>query len=80
MPLFSWIVFQFTKEIFLLNRCKVQIKKKDGNKAKPNQTILEISGNASDILTCERTALNLLSRMCGIATQTSNLKKQLKSV
>ena len=47
--------------------------------AKTNQTILEISGNAGDVLTCERTALNLLSRMCGIATQTNNLKKQIKS-
>ena len=46
---------------------------------KPNQTILEISGNAGDVLTCERTALNLLSRMCGIATQTNSLKKLVKS-
>ena len=41
---------------------------------------MEIKGNAGNILTCERTALNLLSRMCGIATQTNNLKKQIKSV
>ena len=41
---------------------------------------MEISGYAGDILTCERTALNLLSRMCGIATQTNNLKKQIKSI
>ena len=47
--------------------------------AKANQTILEINGNARDVLTCERTVLNLLSRMCGIATQTNNLKKQIKS-
>ena len=55
-----------------------EINKKDGNIAKANQTILEIIGNAGDILTCERTVLNLLSRMCGIATQTNNLKKQIK--
>ena len=53
--------------------------KKDGSVAKANQTILEINGNAGDVLTCERTVLNLLSRMCGIATQTNNLKKQIKS-
>ena len=41
---------------------------------------MEVSGNAGDILTCERTVLNLLSRMCGIATQTNNLKKQIKIV
>jgi len=71
---------KFSKEIFSLKKCRVQIKKKDGQRAKPNQTILEISGNASNILICERTALNLLSRMCGIATQTNNLKKQIRSV
>ena len=70
----------YAKEIFALKKCKTKIYKKDGKIAKANQTILEIKGNAGDILTCERTALNLLSRMCGIATQTNNLKKQIKSV
>ena len=68
---------KFAKDIFALKKCKTQIYKKDGKIAKANQTILKISGNAGDILTCERTALNLLSRMCGIATQTNNLKKQI---
>ena len=70
---------KFVRDIFALKKCKTRIYKKDGNMAKTNQTILEISGNAGDVLTCERTALNLLSRMCGIATQTNNLKKQIKS-
>jgi len=71
---------KYAKEIFALKKCKTKIYKKDGKIAKANQTILEIKGNAGDVLTCERTALNLLSRMCGIATQTNNLKKQIKSV
>ena len=69
---------KFTKELFSLKKCKVNISRKDGSLIKANQTILIINGNARDVLTCERTALNLLSRMCGIATQTSNLKKQIK--
>ena len=69
---------KFVKELFSLKKCKVKITKNDGSLAKANQTILIISGDAGDILTCERTALNLLSRMCGIATQTNNLKKQIK--
>ena len=69
---------KFVKEIFLLKKCRVIIEKKDGKLVKANQTILSINGNAGNILTCERTALNLLSRMCGIATQTNNLKKQIK--
>ena len=70
---------KFAKYIFSLKKCRTQILKKDGSVSKVNQTILEINGNAGDVLTCERTVLNLLSRMCGIATQTNNLKKQIKS-
>ena len=70
---------KFAKYIFSLKKCRTRILKKDGSVAKVNQTILEINGNAGDVLTCERTVLNLLSRMCGIATQTNNLKKQIKS-
>ena len=70
---------KFAKYIFSLKKCRTQILKKDGSVSKVNQTILEINGNAKDVLICERTVLNLLSRMCGIATQTNNLKKQIKS-
>ena len=65
------------KDIFVLKGCKVKILKKDGTKIKKNQTILEISGNPQAILACERTALNLLSRMSGIATQTNELVKKI---
>ena len=70
---------KFARDIFALKKCRVKIYQKDGKIAKVNQTILEINGNVKDILTCERTALNLLSRMCGIANKTNNLKKQIKS-
>ena len=67
----------YAKEIFKLKGCSSKILKKDGSKIKPNQTIIIISGNAGNILTCERTALNLLTRMSGIATQTNNLVKKI---
>jgi nicotinate-nucleotide pyrophosphorylase (carboxylating) len=69
---------KFARDVFALKKCRTQICKKDGNIAKANQTILVVKGNAENVLTCERTVLNLLSRMCGIATQTNNLKKQIK--
>jgi len=69
----------FTKDIFLMKRCKVKILKKDGQKIKPNQTVLTISGSAKSILSCERTALNLLSRMSGIATQTHFIVKKISN-
>lgn len=68
---------KYAKEIFKLKGCTVVILKKDGSKINPNQTIMTISGNAGDILTCERTALNLLTRMSGIATQTNFLVQKI---
>ena len=64
---------KFAKEIFNLKGCRVRILKKDGQKVIPNQAIMIISGDARQILKCERTVLNLLTRMSGIATQTNNL-------
>ncbi len=70
----------FVKEIFTSKGCKVKIIKKDGERIKPNQTVLEITGYANVILTCERTALNLLSRMSGIATKTKRLVEKINTV
>ena len=67
----------YAKEIFKLKGCNARIVKKDGSKIKPNQTIMIITGDAGNILTCERTALNLLTRMSGIATQTNELVKKI---
>ena len=69
----------YAKKIFELMGCKVKILKKDGQLVEPNQIIMKISGNAATILTCERTALNLLTRMSGIATQTNFLVKKVQS-
>jgi len=68
---------KYAKKIFEIKGCSVKILKKDGSIIKPNQTIMQITGEAGKILTCERTALNLLTRMSGIATQTSQLVKKI---
>jgi nicotinate-nucleotide pyrophosphorylase (carboxylating) len=70
----------YAKEIFSSKGCKVKIIKKDGKKIKQNQTIIEISGSAQSILSCERTVLNLLSRMSGIATKTKKLVEKINAV
>ncbi|MCH7527008.1 MAG: carboxylating nicotinate-nucleotide diphosphorylase [Planctomycetes bacterium] len=44
---------------------------KDGTRARAGQTIATLEGSARTLLTAERTALNLLGRLCGIATLTS---------
>ncbi|MBI3253650.1 MAG: carboxylating nicotinate-nucleotide diphosphorylase [Nitrosopumilales archaeon] len=71
---------EFAKEIFCLKGCKVKILKKDGSKIIPNQIILRVSGYAKSVLTCERTVLNLLTRMSGIATQTNNLVEKIRRI
>ena len=71
---------KFAGDIFRLKGCSVQTIKKDGTKLKPNQIILQVSGNARTILSCERTALNLLSRMSGIATQANLLVSKIRKI
>lgn len=71
---------RFARDVFSYNGCTVKTGKKDGTEIQANQTILEIYGPARTILTCERTALNLLSRMSGIATQTNELVKKIHAV
>jgi len=68
---------KYAKEIFKLKGCESKIITKDGSKIKPNQTIMKITGDANKILTCERTALNIITRMSGIATQTNELVKKI---
>ena len=67
----------YAKEIFKLKGCKAKIMIKDGSKIRPNQTIMTVTGDADKILTCERTALNIITRMSGIATQTNELVKKI---
>jgi len=50
----------------------------DGQQVKPRQTLIKVSGNARTILSSERTVLNILSRMSGIATKTRQLVNTLK--
>jgi nicotinate-nucleotide pyrophosphorylase (carboxylating) len=46
------------------------VHRQDGQKARAGDFLAEISGSLASILTAERVALNLLQRMCGIATLT----------
>jgi nicotinate-nucleotide pyrophosphorylase (carboxylating) len=57
---------------------KVKAKVIDGEKIQNKQVLMEIFGNARTILSAERTMLNLLSRMSGIATTTRSLVMKLE--
>lgn len=53
---------------------------KDGEKINADDVLLEIEGDARTILGVERTVLNLLMRMCGIATTTHNLVSKVRKL
>ena len=67
----------YAKWIFQSRNCKVVVHRKDGQSVIPNQKIMTISGDVYPILSCERTALNLMSRMSGIATQVNAYTKKI---
>jgi nicotinate-nucleotide pyrophosphorylase (carboxylating) len=60
----------------LLDYLGMNIRKsrKDGTSIRKKDIVLEFEGNARDILSAERTILNVLMQMSGIATQTHRLQ------
>ena len=52
-------------------RLSVTVSVKDGDKVGKGTVLATIEGPAQSVLTAERTALNILQRMCGIATETA---------
>lgn len=50
----------------------------NGKKVKTGDIVAEVEGKASSILTAERTALNFLQRMSGIATLTNKFDEEIR--
>jgi nicotinate-nucleotide pyrophosphorylase (carboxylating) len=50
--------------------CAITIKRRDGERCEPGTVVAELRGLAAPMLTAERTALNFLQRLSGIATLT----------
>jgi len=51
-------------------RLRADVRVRDGERVAPGDVVAQIEGSARAILTAERTALNLLCRLAGIATAT----------
>ena len=66
--------------MFRILGCEVNAIKRDGSGVSGNQTLMEISGPAKALLAGERTALNVLGRMAGIATTVSEIASQVSKV
>lgn len=59
-------------------KIKFEIKIKDGSKVKFSDVVAIVSGKAQSLLTAERTALNFLQRMSGIATAANTYAEKVK--
>jgi len=57
---------------------KTEASVADGDRIKARQSLMRISGDTQAILSAERTTLNIISRMSGIATTTSRLVEKLQ--
>ena len=70
------------KKVFKILSDKVEINEyfKDGDKIEKGQTIALVKGPARAILTGERTALNYMQRMSGIATETQIISRCNKAI
>ncbi|QIF04720.1 carboxylating nicotinate-nucleotide diphosphorylase [Roseimicrobium sp. ORNL1] len=56
----------------------VRVAKNDSEPFGKGDTLLQIAGPTRSILTAERTALNFLQRLCGVATQTRRYVEAVK--
>jgi nicotinate-nucleotide pyrophosphorylase (carboxylating) len=67
----------FVKRLFALHDPSVIVNqvKDEGAQFKTGQVLIQVTGNAASLLGVERTALNLLSRLCGVATKTALFAK-----
>jgi nicotinate-nucleotide pyrophosphorylase (carboxylating) len=66
--------------LFDICGCKSEILVKEGSKVVKGTVVMNVSGCARDILKAERTVLNIIMRMSGIATETRRMVDLAKGV
>ncbi|TWT76656.1 Nicotinate-nucleotide pyrophosphorylase [carboxylating] [Planctomycetes bacterium CA13] len=64
LAVLPWIVDEFDADLEVECHCQ------DKASLTPGNAIATMRGNVRDLLTCERTVLNVINRLCGIATLT----------
>lgn len=64
----------------LSDEIKCEVVAGDGEDVEKGGTILRFYGRAKDILVAERTALNFMQRMCGIATMTRSFVREVEDL
>lgn len=72
MAILGWIIDEFDADLNF--KCLIV----DGSEFQADQPIARLDGNVRDLLTSERTILNVLSRLCGIATITRQYVERIR--
>ena len=72
LPVAQWVFKMLDR------KCTWRSKYSDGDRIKKGKTIATITGLARSVLTGERTALNFISHMSGIATTTRRFVDKIK--
>lgn len=66
--------------IFDLVKCGTRVRVREGRYVRPMTTVMTVRGDARRIPSAERTALNLLMRMSGIATETKRFVEEARKI
>ncbi len=79
-PLVAAGVETVAAEVFRLQNAKIQVSGAvaDGRSVSAGDTLLTVSGPVVDLLKAERVALNLLQRLCGVASFTARFVEKTK--
>jgi nicotinate-nucleotide pyrophosphorylase (carboxylating) len=64
--------------VFEILGCNIQRLVEDGERVTKDKTLLSVEGSARALLMGERLALNIIGRMAGIATQTTQFVEEVK--
>ncbi len=67
-----WIIDEMDADL------EAELFVRDGDPLVMGQPIVRLSGSARDLLTCERLILNMVSRLCGIASLTAKFCERLR--
>ena len=68
------------KDIFNYCGADAEIRKPDGSRVAKGDIVMDISGDSHAVLIAERTALNIIGRMSGIATKTARISAKIKKI
>jgi nicotinate-nucleotide pyrophosphorylase (carboxylating) len=66
--------------LFDMLGCGAELRKRDGERVKAGEVLLEVEGPARALLSGERTAINIVAHMSGIATATAEVASKARKI